>query len=182
MARKENSRTLFWNQIKSPVGDVFFVWKKEGILVLSFIEGDYSEKLSDFIKYDFTLIRSSSQVEIQLKEYFEGVRKNFDLKLIMNGSPYQKRVWSELLKVPYGKTVSYGELAKRIANPKGARSVGMAVHFNPIGIIIPCHRAIRKDRKLGGYQGGFNMKRMLLEMEGIGFDDSRRIETENLFY
>lgn len=165
MIRKENSKIFFWNQIKSPVGDVFFVWKKEGVLMLSFIEGDYSEKLSDFIKHDFTLIRSSSQVEIQLKEYFGGVRKEFDLKLIMNGTSYQKKVWSELLKVSYGKTISYGELAKRIGNSKGARSVGIAVHFNPIGIIIPCHRVIMSNGEIGGYASGVHRKKWLLEHE-----------------
>lgn len=165
MAKKENSKTLFWNQIKSPIGDVFFVWKKEGILLVSFFEENYSGKLSDFIKSNFRIMRSSSQVEIQLKEYFEGIRKNFDLKLIMNGSSYRQNVWKELLRVPYGETISYGELAKKVNNPKGARSVGMALHFNPIGIIIPCHRVIRSSGKIGGYASGVYRKKWLLEHE-----------------
>jgi O-6-methylguanine DNA methyltransferase len=162
LVRKENSKTLFWNQIESPVGDVFFVWKKEGVLMVSFFEKDYGEKLSDFIKADFKIIRTSSLLETQLQEYFKGVRKEFDLKLIINGTPYQQKVWKELLKVPYGETVSYGELAKRIGNPKGARSVGMAVHFNPIGIIIPCHRVIRSSGEIGGYASGIHRKKWLL--------------------
>jgi len=162
LVKKENNNTLFWNQIASPVGDVFFVWRKEGVLMVSFLEEDYEKKMSDFIKSDFTFIRASSHVGKQLKEYFRGERKKFDIDLVINGSPYQKKVWEELLKVPYGKTVSYGELAKRIGNPKGSRSVGMAVHFNPIGIIIPCHRVIMSSGKIGGYAGGVDKKRWLL--------------------
>ena len=166
MTRKESKNTLFWNQIASPVGDVFFIWRKEGILTLSFIEGDYGEKISDFIKSDFTFIRSSSPVEKQLKEYFRGERKKFDIDLVIRGTSYQQKVWEELMKVPYGETVSYGELARRIGNPKGARSVGMAVHFNPIGIIIPCHRVIMSNGDIGGYASGVDRKKWLLGHEG----------------
>jgi methylated-DNA-[protein]-cysteine S-methyltransferase len=166
LTRKESKNTLFWNQIASPVGDVFFVWKQAGVLSLSFIEGDYGEKISDFIKSDFTFIRSSSPVEKQLKEYFRGERKKFDIDLVIRGTSYQQKVWEELMKVPYGETVSYGELARRIGNPKGARSVGMAVHFNPIGIIIPCHRVIMSNGDIGGYASGVDRKKWLLEHEG----------------
>ncbi len=162
MVKKESNNILFWNQIKSPIGDLFFVWKKEGVLTVSFVEGDYGEKLSDFIRKDFNIIRSSSPVKNQLEEYFEGVRKVFDLNLVINGTGYQQKVWKELIKVPYGETVSYGELARRVGNPRGARSVGMAVHFNPIGIIIPCHRVIMSDGKIGGYASGVHRKKWLL--------------------
>ncbi len=165
MVKKENSETLFWNQITSPIGDVFFVWNKEGVLTVSFIENNYSEKISDFIKHNFRIIRSTSPLGNQLKEYFGGVRKEFNLKLLMNGTPYQQRVWRELLKVPYGETVSYGELAKRVGNPLGARSVGMAVHFNPIGIIVPCHRVIMSNGEIGGFAGPVFRKKWLLEHE-----------------
>lgn len=166
MVQREGSRTLFWNQIKSPVGDVFFVWKEEGVLIVSFIEGDYSQKLNDFIKSDFRIMRSDSMLETQLKEYFKGIRREFDLKLVMNGTSYQKKVWKELLNVSYGETISYGELARRIGNPNGARSIGMAVHLNPIGIIIPCHRVIRSSGEIGGYASGVHRKKWLLEHEG----------------
>ena len=168
MVKKENSRTLFWNQIKTPVGDLFFVWKQEGVITVSFIEENYREKISNFIKSDFTFVRSSSNVEKQLKKYFEGVRKSFDLKLVISGTDYQQKVWRELVKVPYGETVSYGELARRVGNPLGARSVGMAVHFNPIGIIIPCHRVIMSNGKIGGYASGIYRKKWLLLHEGSG--------------
>jgi len=165
VVKRKGNNTLFWNQIDSPVGNVFFVWKEEGVLTLSFIDGDYSKKLSDFIKDDICIKRSDSPIKEQLIEYFRGVRKKFDLKLIMKGTDYQKKVWKELLKVPYGETVSYGELARRVGNPRGARSVGMAVHFNSIGIIIPCHRVIMGNGKIGGFAGGVHRKKWLLEHE-----------------
>jgi len=164
--KRKVKSNLFWNQIKSPVGNVFFVWKEEGILTLSFIEGNYSKMLSAFIEDDICMKRSDSAVKEQLIEYFEGVRKDFDLKLIMNGTDYQRKVWKELLRVPYGKTISYGELAGRVGNPRGARSVGMAVHFNPICIIIPCHRVIMSNGEIGGFAGGVHIKKWLLEHEG----------------
>jgi methylated-DNA-[protein]-cysteine S-methyltransferase len=166
LTRKENSKTLFWDQIKSPIGDVFCLWRKEGVLKVIFMENNYAEKTSDFIKHNFSIIRSTSALTNQLEEYFEGARKEFNLKLLMEGTPYQKRVWRELLKVPYGETVSYGELAKRVGNPTGAQSVGMAVHFNPIGIIIPCHRVIRRSGEIGGFAGPIFRKKWLLRHEG----------------
>ena len=164
--KRKGNNTLFWNQIESPVGNVFFIWKKEGVIRVSFTEGDYSAILSDFIEDDICMKRSDSIIKEQLIGYFRGVRKNFDLKLIMKGTDYQKKVWKELLKIPYGETVSYGELARRVGNPRGARSVGMAVHFNPIGIIIPCHRVIRSSGDIGGFAGPIYRKKWLLEHEG----------------
>lgn len=166
LVKRKDNNTIFWNQIKSPIGNVFFVWKKEGVLGVSFIERDYSEMLSNFIEDDIYMKRSDSNVKEQLIEYFGGVRKDFELELIMNGTDYQKKVWKELLRVPYGETVSYGELARRVGNPRGARSVGMAVHFNPIGIIIPCHRVIMSNGEIGGFAGPIFRKKWLLEHEG----------------
>lgn len=101
----------------------------------------------------------------ELKEYFEGKRKEFDLPLIFTGTPFQCRVWEELKKIPYGVTISYGELAVRIGNPKAVRAVAMACGNNPISIIVPCHRVIGSDRKLTGYDAGIDIKRSLLLLE-----------------
>jgi O-6-methylguanine DNA methyltransferase len=165
LKKDKNKRTLFWNKIASPIGNVLVAWKKEGVLQVGFIEKNYEEKFSRFIKDGFEIVRSDSPVLLQLEEYFEGTRTEFDCSLLTNGTTYQEKVWRELLKVPYGKTISYGELAKRVGNPKGARSVGMAVHFNPIGIIIPCHRVIMSSGELGGYASGVLRKKWLLEHE-----------------
>lgn len=134
--------------------------------MVSFVEGNYSELLSSFVKYDFRIVRSSSPLEKQLREYFNGSRRKFELNLVLNGTTYQQKVWKELLKVPYGKTISYGELARRVGNPRGARSVGMSVHLNPVGIIVPCHRVIMSNGRIGGYASGVYRKKWLLEHEG----------------
>jgi methylated-DNA-[protein]-cysteine S-methyltransferase len=101
----------------------------------------------------------------QLTEYFSGKRKDFDIKVNPSGTLFQKSVWNELLKIPYGETVSYGEIAERIGNPKSVRAVGLANGSNPISIIIPCHRVIGKKGSLVGYGGGIENKRYLLELE-----------------
>ncbi len=102
-----------------------------------------------------------------LAEYFEGRRKSFDeLVLAPVGTPFQQRVWQELLRIPYGHTTSYGQLARRIGRPTASRAVGMANGRNPIGVIIPCHRVIGADGSLTGYGGGLPMKEWLLQHEG----------------
>ena len=105
------------------------------------------------------------ETECQLKEYFRGERKCFDLPLRLKGTEFQRRDWAALQEIPYGETVSYGEIARRIGNPKASRAVGMANHNNPISIIVPCHRVVGKDGKLTGYGGGLDIKKQLLELE-----------------
>jgi methylated-DNA-[protein]-cysteine S-methyltransferase len=110
-----------------------------------------------------------STVMTQLKSYFDGGLKKFDLAPNLDfkaaGTPFQQKVWQELLNIPYGETISYGELASRIGNPNGCRAVGMANGKNPISIIIPCHRVIGKDGSLTGYGGGIDIKEKLLFWE-----------------
>lgn len=101
----------------------------------------------------------------QLKEYFLGKRKNFDLKLDPKGTDFQKKVWNALLKISYGTTVSYYDIACKIGNDKACRAVGMANNKNPISIIIPCHRVIGKNGKMVGYASGIERKTFLLELE-----------------
>ncbi len=101
----------------------------------------------------------------QLEAYFARRRTTFDLPLAPQGTPFQQRVWAELQKIPYGETVSYGELAKRIGQPTASRAVGAANGANPIPIIIPCHRAVGADGSMTGFGGGIALKRMLLALE-----------------
>jgi methylated-DNA-[protein]-cysteine S-methyltransferase len=103
----------------------------------------------------------------QLGEYFAGDRREFDLALRLEGTDFQRRVWKVLTEIPYGETWSYGQLAKRIANPKGFRAVGLANGRNPISILVPCHRVIGADGSLTGYGGGVERKRWLLSHEGL---------------
>lgn len=102
---------------------------------------------------------------IQLDEYFAGKRREFSVPLIFTGSPFQCRVWSELMNIPYGSTISYAELAKRIDNPKAVRAVASANATNPISILVPCHRVIGSNKKLTGYAGGLEAKQSLLTLE-----------------
>lgn len=101
----------------------------------------------------------------QLRAYFAGELRCFDLPLAPEGTPFQQRVWHELLRIPYGETISYGELARRIGNPNGSRAVGLANGSNPISIVIPCHRVIGSNGKLTGYGGGLKAKEWLLALE-----------------
>ena len=103
----------------------------------------------------------------QLKEYFEGNRKKFDLPLDAEGTEFQKKVWNELLNIPYGETKSYKDIAVAIGNEKACRAIGMANNKNPIPIVIPCHRVIGSNGKLVGYAGGLNAKEKLLNIEKI---------------
>lgn len=101
----------------------------------------------------------------QLRAYFAGELEEFEIPLAPEGTEFQQRVWTELSKIPYGATVSYGELARRIGNPKACRAVGLANGSNPIPIIIPCHRVIGSNGKLTGYGGGLPVKEKLLALE-----------------
>lgn len=101
----------------------------------------------------------------QLGEYFDGTRQDFDLPLSAGGTQFQRRVWAELQRIPFGETVSYGELAARIGRPSGSRAVGQANGANRLPIVVPCHRVISHDGKLGGYGGGLPTKQRLLDLE-----------------
>jgi methylated-DNA-[protein]-cysteine S-methyltransferase len=102
----------------------------------------------------------------QLRAYFARELRTFDLPLAPRGTPFQLRVWQQLRKIPWGETISYGELATRIGNPKASRAVGLANGANPIAIIVPCHRVIGSNGKLTGYGGGLPIKEFLLALEG----------------
>ncbi len=102
----------------------------------------------------------------QLSEYFAGTRKEFDLPLAPEGTEFQRGVWRHLQDIPYGETITYGELARRMGNPKASRAVGAANGANPIPIVIPCHRVIGADGKLTGFGGGLPVKEALLSLEG----------------
>jgi methylated-DNA-[protein]-cysteine S-methyltransferase len=101
----------------------------------------------------------------QLREYFEGVRKSFDLPLEPDGSEFQRKVWIEIARIPYGETLTYAELAKRAGAPGSARAAGAATGRNPISIVVPCHRVVGSDGRLTGYAGGVERKAKLLEIE-----------------
>lgn len=104
----------------------------------------------------------------ELNAYFSGRLQTFTLPLAPQGTPFQLRVWEQLKQIPYGQTLTYGELAARIGSPRGARAVGMACHSNPIPILIPCHRVVGKNGSLTGFAGGLELKEKLLLLEKNG--------------
>ena len=142
--------------IKSPFGNVAATVSSHGLQEL--------KRTSENLKPPKTPF--GRQVRDQLKDYFAKKLTHFDLKLDLQGTEFQKNVWNELRKIPYGKTVSYGHIAHRIGNPKAARAVGFANHHNPLWIVVPCHRVIGCKGRLTGYAGGLEMKAFLLQLEG----------------
>ncbi len=108
------------------------------------------------------------RLDAQLDEYFAGTRRDFDLPLVLAGTGFQERIWNRLLEIPYGRTISYDELASRAGSPGGSRAAGRANGDNRIAIVVPCHRVIRANGDLGGYGGGLDRKRRLLDLEAGG--------------
>ena len=106
-----------------------------------------------------------TEAKTQLLDYFRGARREFDLPLAPEGTPFRRQVWDALLTIPYGETITYGELARRIGSPKAVRAVGQANHHNPLPIFIPCHRVVGANGALTGYGGGLELKQYLLNLE-----------------
>lgn len=142
---------------KSPIGMIEIVSDQDSILELSFVEE--AERVKDEVP---AILKSALR---QIDEYFQGKRKEFDLKLNINGTEFQRKVWEQLLKVPYGKTACYGDVAKAVGNGKASRAVGGANNKNKIAIIIPCHRIIGANGSMVGYAGGLWRKEWLLQHE-----------------
>jgi len=143
--------------ISSPLGYTKIIGDEHGIASVSVLNS--KEKESDIIPEEL------QDCVLQLKEYFEGKRTSFNLKLNPNGTVFQKRVWQELQKILYGKTITYLELSKRLGDVKAIRAVASANGKNPLWIIVPCHRVIGSDGSLIGYAGGLHRKQWLLEHE-----------------
>lgn len=146
----------------SPLGLLKISASQKGITEIDFIDKDKSlpqnQRVSNY--YLKTCIA-------QLEEYFKGERKKFDLRFDLRGTDFQKKVWNELKRIPFGKTVAYLEIAQKINNSKAVRAVGQAIGKNPVAIIIPCHRVIGSNGKLTGYAGGMWRKEWLLKHEGV---------------
>ncbi|MDR0898030.1 MAG: methylated-DNA--[protein]-cysteine S-methyltransferase [Oscillospiraceae bacterium] len=119
---------------------------------------------ADYLVCETPLLREAAA---QLADYFDGARRLFDLPLRPEGTAFARAVWAALMRIPYGETRTYGQLAAAIGQPKAARAVGRALHVNPISILIPCHRVIGAGGQLTGYAGGMDAKRFLLVLEAF---------------
>ncbi len=149
--------------MESQLGLLYLVASEQGLLGVFWKK--QSAPLVESLRNSKTEIQILSQAVVELDEYFHGQRKKFELPLQANGTSFQKIVWDQLRKIPYGETCSYREIAHRIKNEKAVRAVGTANGKNPLSIIIPCHRVIAADGSMGGYSGGLAMKAKLLELE-----------------
>ncbi len=142
--------------IENQIGKLELRFNSFGLTHLKLAKnGDLSAKLS----------KQAQIVQKQLNDYFSGKSKNFDLKIGLMGTEFQCKVWTELTKIPYGHTISYGELADNVGDTNASRAVGLANSKNPIWIIIPCHRVLSKEGDLAGYAGGLKLKQALLDLE-----------------
>lgn len=138
------------------LGSVTYVEEDGALLAI------YTDRFFDGIKQETPLIQEANR---QINEYLRGERKTFDLPFRMQGTAFQKQVWEALLRIPYGETRSYKQIAEAIGNPKAVRAVGMANNRNPLLIVVPCHRVIGADGKLVGYGAGIEKKEFLLRLE-----------------
>ena len=148
---------MYQKSYKSPIGTLYIVEENEKI-----IEIRYENKKEEVLEKNTKILEKAVQ---EWEEYFKEKKKEVDIPLNPKGTEFMKKVWKELQKIPYGKTISYGKIAEKIGNPKASRAVGMANHNNPIPIIIPCHRVIGKNNKMVGYALGIDKKEYLLNLE-----------------
>jgi methylated-DNA-[protein]-cysteine S-methyltransferase len=148
--------------MESPLGPLLLAGDKAALHAVEFVNGRKPPRLNPDWKKDS---KPFVETVCQLLAYFSGELEEFDLPLAPQGTEFQRKVWDNLCDIPYGETISYGELAKRIGNPNASRAVGLANGSNPIPIIIPCHRVIGSNGKLTGYGGGLPIKEKLLALE-----------------
>jgi methylated-DNA-[protein]-cysteine S-methyltransferase len=164
--------TLHAEVLYSPVGALLAALDDgDRLVALSFLRDEAPEAaLARIVWPEETVVwddGACAGLREQLAEYFRGGRRAFDLVLAPRGTPFEQRVWAVLVDIPYGGVTSYGELARKLGDPGAVRAVGRANGANPIPIVIPCHRVIGADGSLVGYGGGLDVKRKLLELEGV---------------
>jgi methylated-DNA-[protein]-cysteine S-methyltransferase len=149
-----------YTTLTTPIGELLLTADDDGALTAVDLPNRHRDTAG--LERDDELLAGARR---QLTEYFAGERTTFDLPLRPHGAPFQLRVWEALLRIPYGETASYGELARELGHPTAARAVGAANGRNPLAIVVPCHRVIGSDGTLTGYAGGLECKRALLDLE-----------------
>jgi methylated-DNA-[protein]-cysteine S-methyltransferase len=158
------------DEIESPAGPLAFAVDEDGALMrLHFVESDYGQVMEAELEDEGYTVETdearTAGVRKELSEYVSGRRKTFDVPLAFVGSVWQKAVWMELTRIPFGETRSYGEIADNLGRPGAARAVGRANASNVLPVVVPCHRVIAADGTLGGFNGGLHLKARLLEHE-----------------
>ena len=158
--------------MKSPVGELTLIADEKHLLAILW-EKDRPNRVRAKATEKSRGNPVIHETQRQLTEYFCGERKKFDLPLKFMGTGFQQKVWRELQRIPYGKTLSYSDIAQKIGSPKSCRAVGAANGRNPVSIVCPCHRVIGKGGSLTGFAGGLETKKYLLELEGRARQESR---------
>jgi methylated-DNA-[protein]-cysteine S-methyltransferase len=158
------------DEIESPAGPLAFAVNEDGALMrLHFVESDYGLVLEEDLEDEGYAVEAdetrTASVRKEVSAYVSGRRKTFDVPLAFAGSVWQKAVWMELTRIPFGETRSYGEIADNLGRPGAARAVGRANASNVLPVVVPCHRVIAADGTLGGFNGGLHLKKRLLEHE-----------------
>ena len=156
----------YYAHADTPAGAVLFVGDGTKVSGIHWKSYKYSPKVG---KGWVQNKKKFASLEKQLKEYFKGKRKKFDVDVAVGGTDFQKRVWKEIRKIPYGSYVSYADIARAVGRPGAVRAVGTAVGRNPLPIVVPCHRVLPTSGKLGNYSGGIDKKKMLLVREGVSW-------------
>jgi len=157
-----NTETIYFDEIDSPVGPLRLIADAHGLREVCFeVENHPTIMQPEWVRASKPLERAHRQLD----EYFAGTRQAFDLTLNPRGTPFQLAVWMQLRRIPYGTSISYGELARRVGNPAASRAVGAANGRNPLSIVVPCHRVIGANGKLTGFGGGLPTKQFLLTLE-----------------
>jgi methylated-DNA-[protein]-cysteine S-methyltransferase len=164
--------TYYTDTFDSPCGPLLCVVDEAGAVVrIEFCNGRHSPQVIERLQASGAEVvedaSRTAEVRRQLAEYFAGQRRDFDLALAPQGTPFERAVWDELKKIPFGETRTYGEIAETLGRPGAARAVGRANGANPIPIVVPCHRVIGSDGSLTGFGGGLDVKSRLLELEGL---------------
>ena len=157
--------SLAYHDFDTPIGTLRVVGDDGGIERIDLPNAAASDPDPEWREQRRSLPGSLREAKRQILQYFEGERRDFDLPLAPAGTAFQRRVWDELRRIPYGETVSYGELARRVGRPTASRAVGAANGRNPLAIVVPCHRVIGADGTLVGYGGGLPVKEALLAHE-----------------
>jgi O-6-methylguanine DNA methyltransferase len=166
------SETLYFSTFdsESPAGVLGVAVSEKGLALLSFGREEFPPRKSSRFRHAEWVEseeRSAAYVQ-QLREYLQGARKQFELPLDLRGTEFQMKCWNALLQIPYGKTASYADVARLVGSPRGFRAVGMANNRNPVAIVVPCHRVVETNGKMGGYGGGIPVKEWLLRLENRG--------------
>lgn len=167
---------LYTRNIDTPFGEMILAVDEDNVLVRLIFPNGHDWWAEEIVRFRYDTIndpKRSDHVAAQLDEYFEGNRRAFDLPLRPEGTPFQRKVWSILQTIPYGKTITYKDIALDLGNLAAIRAVGRANGSNPIPIIIPCHRVIGADGSLIGFGGGLPLKQSLLKLEGVNIGKSK---------